>query len=61
MEPEMLEQSTFLERCGGRVVAPAPGACRPSEHVIDYFVISRQFREARAEVLSDWEFGPRWP
>eukprot|EP00959_Pyramimonas_sp_CCMP1952_P238338 4980617-Pyramimonas_sp.AAC.1 len=61
MEPGMLEQSAFLEICGGRVVAPASGTCRPSEHVIDCLVISRQFRAARAEVPTDWEFGPRRP
>eukprot|EP00959_Pyramimonas_sp_CCMP1952_P169549 3541950-Pyramimonas_sp.AAC.1 len=61
MEPASLMQSSFLERCCGRVVAPSSGTCRPSEQVIDYFVVSRHFSVASAEVLHDWEFGPHRP
>eukprot|EP00959_Pyramimonas_sp_CCMP1952_P181435 3793810-Pyramimonas_sp.AAC.1 len=61
MEPSVLEESGWLEAAQAVVAAPAEATCGPAGRIIDYFVVSRLFRGAKASVIHGLDLRARYP
>eukprot|EP00959_Pyramimonas_sp_CCMP1952_P229186 4791965-Pyramimonas_sp.AAC.1 len=61
MEPAVLAKPGWLEAAQAVMAAPAEATCRPAGKIIEFFVVSRFFRGAKASVAHWLDLGPRHP
>ena len=61
LSPPVLESSGVLSLVGGRVVAPEFGTVTPSHDILDYYVVSPHFVQARAFTLLGMPTKPHRP
>eukprot|EP00973_Karenia_brevis_P060513 8416509-Karenia_brevis.AAC.1 len=61
-EPQELEDTGWLQKVRGVVIAPDQGTCRPSERIIDFFVVSEDLASrCVAKVLWGHRLKPHRP
>ncbi|CAK0810707.1 unnamed protein product, partial [Prorocentrum cordatum] len=59
--PADAQQSKLVHQLQVCVLAPSIGTCRPSDGILDYFVVSPCFAKAKITTLLDWPICPHRP
>eukprot|EP00959_Pyramimonas_sp_CCMP1952_P394340 8262794-Pyramimonas_sp.AAC.1 len=61
MEPSVLAESGWPQAAQAVAAAPTEATCRPAGRIIDYFVVSKCFRGAKASDIHGPDLSPHYP